>query len=114
MIDIAYAMAPPGGEGGGQGDLLMGFLPMILIFAVFYFLLIRPQQKKAQQHKTMLENLKKGDSVLTQGGIYGKIVGLKDNVLTLEIAPKMTVRVARSHISGLDSPGSGEDQEKDK
>jgi len=100
MIDVAYAMAPPGGGGGGDLNTLMGFLPMILIFAVFYFLLIRPQQKKSKEHRTFLENLKKGDSVLTQGGIYGKIVSISDQVVTLEIADKVKVRVSRGHIAG--------------
>lgn len=101
MIDMAYAMAAPSGQGGSDFNTLMGFLPMILIFAVFYFLLIRPQQKKAREHKAMLENLKKGDSVLTQGGIFGKVVGISDQVVTLEVADKVRIRVSRGHIAGL-------------
>lgn len=97
MIDVAYAMAP-GGQ-GGDTNALMGFLPMILIFVVFYLLLIRPQQKKAKDHKVMLENLKKGDSIITQGGLYGKIVNVQDQVLTVEIAPKIQVRVSRSAVA---------------
>src|SRR4030043_929138 len=97
-MDLAYAMGAPGGS-GGQSQLL-SFLPMILIFVVFYFLLIRPQQKKAKDHRVMLENLKKGDAVITQGGIYGKIASISDQVVTLEIADKVRVRVARSHIAG--------------
>jgi preprotein translocase subunit YajC len=100
MIDMAYAMAPSGGQGGDMGAI-MGFLPMILIFAVFYLLLIRPQQKKAKEHKQLLENLKKGDQVITQGGLYGQVVALTDNVITLEIADKVRVKVSRQHISGL-------------
>ncbi len=108
MIDVAYAMAPPQGGGGGDSQQLIGmFLPMILIFAVFYFLLIRPQQKKAKEHQDLLSNLKKGDSVITQGGLYGKIVAVADNVLTLEIADKVRVKVSRQHISGLASGGDG-------
>lgn len=101
MIDIAYAMAPPGG--GDTGSFLQALIPMVLIFAVFYFLLIRPQQKKQQEHKTMIENLKKGDGIITQGGLYGKIVGMTDQVVTLEIADKVRVKVSRAHIAGLAS-----------
>lgn len=104
MFDLAYAMAPQqGGQGGDAGALMSGLLPMILIFGVFYFLLIRPQQKKAKEHKSLLDNLKKGDSVITQGGLYGKIAGISDNVVTLEIADKVRVRVSRAHIAGLAS-----------
>lgn len=105
MIDVAYAMAPPGGQ-GGDANALMGFLPMILIFVVFYLLLIRPQQKKAKEHRRLLENLKKGDSIITQGGLYGKVVNVQDQVLTVEIAPKIQVRVSRSHVAGLAGPAS--------
>lgn len=105
MIDIAYAMAAPGGEGGDVSQL-MSFLPMILIFAVFYLLLIRPQQKKAKDHRSLLENLKKGDSVMTQGGMYGKIAAIDGQVVILEIADKVRVKVSRGHIAGLaETPG---------
>lgn len=103
MVDVAYAMAPPGG--GGDMGAFMNFLPLILIFAVFYFLLIRPQQKKARDHKLMLQNLKKGDSVITQGGLYGKVIGLTDQAVTLEIADKVRVKVSRGHIAGLAASG---------
>lgn len=106
MIDTAYAMAAPAGQGGGDLNTLMGFAPMILIFVVFYFLLIRPQQKKAKELRTMLENLKKGDAVITNGGLYGKITGLSDQVITLEIADKVRVRVSRAHIAGLAPSGA--------
>ena len=101
MIDVAYAMAPPGQGGGDSGSFVQALIPMVLIFAVFYFLLIRPQQKKAAEHKKLLENLKKGDGVLTQGGLYGKVVGIDGQVLTIEIADKVKVKVARSHVAGL-------------
>jgi preprotein translocase subunit YajC len=107
MIDMAYAMPPPGGQGqGGDMGAIWSFAPMILIFVVFYLLLIRPQQKKAKEHRVMLENLKKGDAVITQGGIYGKVAAISDQVVTLEIADKVRVRVARSHIAGIASSGS--------
>jgi preprotein translocase subunit YajC len=109
MIDVAYAMGP-GGAGGGDINTLMGFLPMVLILGVFYFLLIRPQQKKAKEHRELLQNLKKGDAVITQGGLYGKIGGLSDQVVTLEIADKVRVRVSRAHIAGLAPASSANDQ----
>ena len=82
MINPAWAQAAP----GGAPPAVMQFAPLVLIFVVFYFLLIRPQQQKAKEHKTMLSNLKRNDDVITTGGIYGKIMALTDKVVTLEIA----------------------------
>jgi preprotein translocase subunit YajC len=96
MLDLAYAQGFPGVDGPGQ---LLSFLPLILIFVVFYFLLIRPQQKKAKQHQEMLGKLKRNDEVMTSGGIYGKVVALADNVVTLEVAPNVRIRVNRPQIS---------------
>jgi preprotein translocase subunit YajC len=70
-----------------------------LIFVVFYFLLIRPQQKRTKQHQEMLGKLKKNDEVMTSGGIYGKVISLADNVVTLEVAPNVRIRVSRPQIS---------------
>ncbi len=98
MTGIAYAAAPAAGAGGlGQ---LGSFLPLILIFVVFYFLLIRPQQKQAKQHQAFLNDLKKGNKVITKGGIFGEIVGIKDAVLTLEIADNIQIKVSRDAIAG--------------
>ena len=72
-----------------QAGPLVALFPWILIFAVFYFLLIRPQQKRAKEHQQMLNNLKKGDKILTSGGIYGTIVGIKGNTLEVEIAEEV-------------------------
>jgi preprotein translocase subunit YajC len=97
MFDqIVYAMGT-GGEGGQQGFGM--FIPLILLFGIFYFLLIRPQQKKQKEHKALLSNLKKGDQVITAGGMYGKITGLTDTAVTLEIAEKVRVKVGRGQIS---------------
>jgi preprotein translocase subunit YajC len=79
----------------------MSFLPIILIFAIFYFLLIRPQQKRAKDHRALLSSLKVGDQVLTSGGIYGRVTGLRDDVITLEISDKVRVKVGRGHIAGV-------------
>jgi preprotein translocase subunit YajC len=98
-MDLAYAMGTqPGGGGGSQW---MSFLPIILIFAIFYFLLIRPQQKRAKDHRALLSSLKVGDQVLTSGGIYGRVTGLRDDVITLEISDKVRVKVGRGHIAGV-------------
>ena len=98
MVDVAFAADAAAGAGGAQG--LMSFLPLVLIFVVFYFLLIRPQQKKAKEHQEFIANLKKGDEVLTSGGLQGKITGLTDRVATLEIAENVRVKIARSYILG--------------
>jgi preprotein translocase subunit YajC len=95
----AYAMGGFGG-GGGQGGI-GAFLPLILMFVVFYFLLIWPQQKKAKAHRQVLSNLQKGDNVVTSSGIYGTITGLTDTVVTLEIAEKVRIKVARNSVAGV-------------
>ena len=97
--DLAYAMGTT--PGGGQGSSLMTFLPIILIFVIFYFLLIRPQQKQKKEHQNLLSNLKVGDNVLTTGGIYGRITGIKDDKVTVEISDKVRVKVNRGHIAGV-------------
>jgi preprotein translocase subunit YajC len=99
-IGLAYAMGAPGG-GGNQGSQIMSFLPIILIFVIFYFLLIRPQQKRTKEHRNLLANLKPGEYILTSGGIYGKITGIKENILTVEISDKVRVKVSRGHIAAV-------------
>ena len=91
------AMAPPPGESGGGG--LMGFLPMILIFVAFYFLLIAPQRKKQKQHQKMINALEKGDNVKTIGGVFGKVTGVKDDRVVVQIAENVKVEVAKEAVS---------------
>ncbi|MBI4495890.1 MAG: preprotein translocase subunit YajC [Deltaproteobacteria bacterium] len=98
--DVAYAMGGLPGGGGGAGGL-GSFLPLILMFVVFYFLLIWPQQKKAKAHRQLLSNLQKGDTVVTAAGIYGTITGLTDTVVTLEITEKVRIKVTRASIAGI-------------
>ena len=95
MTGIAYAQA---GATPAAGGGLAGFLPLILIFVVFYFLLIRPQQKKAKEHQNFLTNLKKGDDVMTSGGIHGRITGMTDTIVTLEIADGVRIKVNRPAV----------------
>jgi len=83
----------------GQGGQIMAFLPLILLFAVFYFLLIRPQQKRAKTHKTFMENLKKGDKVVTSGGLYGTITGVTDDAVTIEVAEKVRVKIMKGAVA---------------
>jgi preprotein translocase subunit YajC len=104
--DVVYAMAgPPAGDAGqqGAGAVISSLIPLILIFLIFYFLLIRPQSKRAKEHKKMLENLKKGDKVITNGGIYGVIEDLDGDTVTLKIGVKDDVRIKinRNYIAGL-------------
>jgi len=97
--DLAFAMGTqPGGQGGSQ---FMSFLPIILIFVIFYFLLIRPQQKRSKEHRMLLQNLKVGDNILTSGGIYGRVTGIKDDRITVEISDKVRVKVNRGNIAGV-------------
>jgi preprotein translocase subunit YajC len=97
MIGTAYAQAA--GAAGG-GDTLMGMLPIILMFVVLYFLMIRPQMKKAKEHKTMLEALAKGDEVVAVG-ILGRIERITDNYLSLEIAPNVVIQVQKQAVTQL-------------
>jgi preprotein translocase subunit YajC len=96
---LAYAMGT--GGAGGQGGGFAALVPLLLMFAIFYFLLIRPQQKKQSKQREMISSLKRGDSVVTVGGMYGKITGITDTVITLEIAEKVRVKVGRSYVAGL-------------
>jgi preprotein translocase subunit YajC len=98
MWDIAFAQTAPGLTGPSP---VMTILPFILIFVIMYFLVIRPQQKKAKDHQQMLTKLKKNDEVMTSGGIYGKVISLADSVVTLEVAPNVRIRVHRPQISAV-------------
>ncbi|MCK5533478.1 preprotein translocase subunit YajC [bacterium] len=87
-----------------QGNPLVQFFPWILIFAIFYFLVIRPQQKKVKEHQEMLNNLKKGDKVLSSGGVYGVVVGIKAAVLEIEIAEEVKIQLAKSAVTQVLTP----------
>jgi preprotein translocase subunit YajC len=112
VIDLAYAMppAPPGGSGGGPASMLIQLVPMLLVFAIFFFLLIRPQQKERERRKGMLANLKKGDRVVTSGGLIGTIVSLNERTVTLRIADTVRVECLRDSVTG---PYSTSESEKE-
>ncbi|MGB5260327.1 MAG: preprotein translocase subunit YajC [Gammaproteobacteria bacterium] len=101
FISDAMAASPE-----SQGDALMGFLPLIVIFVVFYFLLIRPQSKKAKEHREMVAALAKGDEVVTNGGLLGKISKVGENFLELEVAEGMTLKIQRQAVANLMPKGT--------
>jgi preprotein translocase subunit YajC len=101
VVNWAYAAAQ-GAGGAPEGGALWSFVvPMVLMVAIFYFLLIRPQQKKSKEHKALLDNLKKGDRIITNGGIIGTIVNLDDQIVNLEIADKVRIEMGRPYIAGF-------------
>ncbi len=100
MISEAYAMAGNAAaqEGGRPG--YEGIIMLVIMFAIFYFLLIRPQQKRAKQHKQLSEALKVGDQVITAGGIHGKVAAIQENVVTIEVATGVKIKINRSSVVG--------------
>lgn len=103
MLGLAFAMGSTegGAPAGGMMAQFQGLIPLVFMFAIFYFLLIRPQQKKAKDHRALLDALKKGDQVVTAGGMHGKVSSLDDQVVTLEIAPGVNVKVNKGFIATI-------------
>ncbi len=104
MVNVVYAMGqtPAGGE-SAQGTLV-SFLPLIIIFVIFYFLLIRPQMQQQKKHQEILKNLKKGDKIITNSGIYGTVAGFKgenNNIVILEAAEKVNIDISRSSVANF-------------
>ena len=95
FITPAYA------EAAGQGAGFESLIPLLLIMVIFYFLLIRPQQKKLKDHRNMVDSLKKGDKVMTGGGIYGRITAVKDDTVNVEIASDVVIKVSRDTVAGI-------------
>lgn len=98
FVTPAYAQAAGGATGAAS---IASFLPLILIFVIMYFLMIRPQQKRMKEHRAMIEALKKGDEVVTQGGLIGKVTAVREGEVEVEIAPGIKTRVVRSSVTGL-------------
>ncbi len=111
MLSLAFAQTGVTPEGPGT---LVQFFPLILIFVVFYFLLIRPQQQKTKAHRTMLNELKRNDEVVTAGGLYGRILELGEKVVTLELVQNVRIRIERSKIEALAEEGSNKKASGDK
>ncbi len=101
LVSVAHAMGSAGGAApAGGAEAFMQFIPLLLMLAIFYFLLIRPQQKRAKQHKAMLEALKKGDSIMTTGGLAGRIVDTDGDMLIVDLG-ETKVTVGRGYVAGL-------------
>ena len=98
MLDLAFAMAPPSDGAEGGGSLLALLPPMIMMFMIFYFVHIRAKQKKQQEARKMIDELKEGDTVVTLSGIHGTIKKLKDDTVMLQIADNVRVKINRSSI----------------
>ena len=118
-MNIAYAMGEMGGAtGSGGSGGFASFIPLILMFVIFYFLLIRPQQKKTKEHRQMIDNLKTGDRIITSGGLHGRITGVSESALTVEIAEKVRVKVNRASVTALlqttPPPAAPKKEKKDK
>ena len=99
LVSPAYAQT--GAPGAGGMDFIVQLIPLILIFVIFYFFLIRPQQKKAKEHQQMVEGLRRGDQIITSGGLYAKIVKVADDHVEAELAPQVKVKIVKGTISGV-------------
>ena len=112
LASIAYAMGAPGSaaqaqSGGGASGLIM----MVVIFVIFYFILIRPQQKKMKEHKKMVEELKKGDEIITGGGIYGVVENVSTDTITVKIAEGTKVKITRGSVAHVITEEKGKPKE---
>ena len=115
LISTAWAMGANGQAAAQGGNPIAAFMPLILMFGIFYFLLIRPQHKKAKDHKALLDALKAGDSVVTAGGIYGTVVSVEEDIVVVDLG-ETKVRMGRQYIAGLTTPAKekGKKAKKDK
>jgi len=102
MIDVAWAQSAAGGgvQGNDPRAMLFNFLPLILVFVIFYFLILRPQTQKQKETAKMIENLKKGDRVVSSGGIYGEVVEVKPDTLILRVADNVKMEFAKNAVVG--------------
>ena len=109
LSDLAYAMgqSPQMGAQGGPSPIL-SFMPMILIFGIFYFLLIRPQQKRQKDHQKTISELKKNDEVITSGGIHGTIVNVKENTFMVRVDDNVKLEISKSAVAALKKKAQGE------
>ena len=114
MINIAYAMGQGGAAAGQGAGGFTSLIPIVLMFVIFYFLLIRPQQKKAKEHREMISQVRKGDRIVTSGGLHGRVTAVSDSTLTVEIADRVRVKIARGNISQVVQSSSPSQDNKKK
>ena len=105
MTDLAYAMGSLPQSGSGPASILIQMAPIVLVLGIFFFLVIRPQQRDRRKREQMLQNLKKGDRVVTSGGLIGTVVGVTDRKVTLKLGDSVRVECLRSAVTGLESDG---------
>ena len=98
-MEILLAMAPQGGDGGGS--LISTLIMFGAIFAIFYFMIIRPQQKRAKEREKLLSNIEKGDKIVTSGGVHATIIGIEEKTVLIEIAPNVKIKIERSAIGSI-------------
>jgi preprotein translocase subunit YajC len=113
MSGLAWAQGAGGGAATGPGPLV-NLLPIALMFVILYFLMIRPQQKRAREHDTLVQNLKRGDDVVTSGGIHGRVQAIADKILTVEVAPNVRIRLDRDQVASVVRGARPEDRDKGK
>ena len=111
MSWIAWAQGAGGAAGPGP---LVNLMPIALMFIILYFLMIRPQQKRAREHETMVQNLKRGDDIVTNGGIHGRIQTIADKILSVEVAPNVRIRFDRDQVASVLRASRPDDRDKDK
>ena len=99
MLNLLAMASPP--EGGGSGSMLIQFMPIVLIFLVFWFMIIRPQKKQQNQRKTMIENIKRGDKVVTSGGLFATVKDVKGDRIVATIAEGVKVEISKQSITGV-------------
>lgn len=107
MIHTFLAMAPQGGQSGG-GGMFSTLIFFALIFVIFYFMILRPQQKRAKERQKMLDSVKKGDKVVTSGGMHGKVVNVDEKTVLLDVGDNMKLKFDRTAINAVTREASGE------
>lgn len=111
LVETAHAMGAPAQQAGAEApNPILQFVPLILIFVIFYFLLIRPQQKRVKEHKAMLDAIKRGDEVVTNGGLIGRVSSVSDDELSVEIAKDVKIRVRRDAVASINTGSASKEK----